>query len=158
MKIGELAARTGLAPSAIRYYEQSGLLPEPQRGPNGYRVYPETAVERLHLIRTSQQLGFSLDTLRGAFARCETLSPDDLLGGVDGRLDEIVESMATLRAQRTELRRLRTLLLEARRAGSCAGLMKDTRAPASSPVPARKPRVPTAPLRARTARNGLAPR
>lgn len=171
MKIGELAAQTGLAPSAIRYYEQSGLLPEPTRGPNGYRVYPDTAIERLRLIRNAQQLGFSLDTLRDAFASTETLTADNLLCGLDARLDEIAQSMATLRAQRSELQRLRALVVDARKAGTCAGIVKGTHAEtetdarvdalgASShkPQPRKpvKPRAPTAPLR--TARNGLAQR
>ncbi|MBX9332205.1 MerR family DNA-binding transcriptional regulator, partial [Serratia marcescens] len=51
MKIGELAQRAGVAASAIRYYEQLGLLPKPVRGVNGYRVYSDSALERLHLIQ-----------------------------------------------------------------------------------------------------------
>ena len=58
MKIGELAQRAGVAASAIRYYEQLGLLPKPVRGVNGYRVYSDSALERLHLIQIGQNLGF----------------------------------------------------------------------------------------------------
>ena len=173
MKIGELAAQTGLAPSAIRYYEQSGLLPEPTRGPNGYRVYPVAAVERLRLIRSAQQLGFSLDTLRDVFASTETLTADNLLCGLDTRLDEIAQSMATLRAQRNELQRLRALVVDAREAQTCTGIVKGTHTATKSrieppgieshkphkqhksPKPST-PRTPAAPLR--TTRNGLAPR
>ncbi|WP_133648289.1 MerR family transcriptional regulator [Paraburkholderia flava] len=172
MKIGELAAQTGLAPSAIRYYEQSGLLPEPTRGPNGYRVYPEAAIERLRLIRNAQQLGFSLDTLRDAFASTETLTADNLLCGLDKRLDEIAQSMATLRAQRSELQRLRALVVDARETGTCAGIVKGTHAETGACVEApgvsshkpepgqprkpSRPRAPAAPVR--TVRNGLAQR
>jgi DNA-binding transcriptional MerR regulator len=46
MKIGELAAAAGVAASAIRFYEQSGLLPAAQRGGNGYRSYSNDAIER----------------------------------------------------------------------------------------------------------------
>ncbi|WP_242447891.1 MerR family DNA-binding transcriptional regulator [Serratia marcescens] len=58
MKIGELAQRAGMAASAIRYYEQLGLLPKPVRGVNGYRVYGDSALERLHQIQIGQNLGF----------------------------------------------------------------------------------------------------
>ncbi|PCE27469.1 hypothetical protein BWP39_02920 [Paraburkholderia acidicola] len=119
MKIGELAAKTGLAASAIRYYEQSGLLPEPVRGANGYRDYADTALERLRLIQIAQSLGFSLERLRCAFANQQDLSKEDLLHGVDMRLGEIGELMATLRAQRDELRKLRKTLTDTWEAGKC---------------------------------------
>ncbi|WP_394561755.1 MerR family transcriptional regulator [Aquipseudomonas alcaligenes] len=71
MKIGELAERTGLAPSRIRFYESIGLLRTVERQANGYRSYPEEAVLVLNLIATAQKAGFSLDELR-------TLLPSDL--------------------------------------------------------------------------------
>ena len=49
MKIGELARRTGLAASRIRFYEEAGLLVVPRQA-NGYRDYPEQAVLLLELI------------------------------------------------------------------------------------------------------------
>lgn len=71
MKIGELARRTGLAASRIRFYESQGLLPMVDRLPNGYRHYPKDAQLVLQLIDTAQQAGFSLDEIR-------TLLPDNL--------------------------------------------------------------------------------
>ena len=50
MKIGELAERSGVAPRLLRYYEEQGLL-RPGRGENGYRDYPEAAVDRVAQIR-----------------------------------------------------------------------------------------------------------
>ena len=57
--IGELAKRAGLAPSAIRYYESIGLLPEPYRV-SGQRRYGDDAVRRLEFIAVAQQAGFTL--------------------------------------------------------------------------------------------------
>jgi MerR family transcriptional regulator, redox-sensitive transcriptional activator SoxR len=57
--IGELADRAGLAPSAIRYYESIGLLPEPYRV-SGQRRYGEDTVKRLEFIAAAQQAGFTL--------------------------------------------------------------------------------------------------
>lgn len=63
MKIGELARRAGVRPSAIRYYESDGLLPAPARV-SGRREYDESALLRLRLIRAAQQAGFTLAETR----------------------------------------------------------------------------------------------
>ena len=127
MKISELAAATGVAASAIRFYEQSGLLPAAQRSGNGYRTYSNDAIERLRLIRVSQSLGFSLDALRAVFASAEGLRKDELMRNLDVRLIEIDKLMSTLRSQRSELRDLRETLRRSWAAGDCV----DATAPAS---------------------------
>jgi MerR family redox-sensitive transcriptional activator SoxR len=63
MKIGELASRTGLRTSAIRYYEGVGLLPAPHRS-GGQRRYPDDAVYRVLLIRFARNMGFTLGEIR----------------------------------------------------------------------------------------------
>lgn len=62
MRIGELAGRTGISTDAIRFYEKRGLLDATlfERGANNYRSYSEAALERLSLIHSAKQLGFSL--------------------------------------------------------------------------------------------------
>ncbi|NJD29941.1 MAG: heavy metal-responsive transcriptional regulator [Chloroflexi bacterium] len=60
MRIGELARRTDLAPSAVRYYEQLGLLPPPGRTASGYRSYADDTVDRLTFIRSAQAVGLTL--------------------------------------------------------------------------------------------------
>lgn len=71
MNIGELAKRTGLTNSRIRFYESAGLLKTVDRRPNGYRTYSPDAVLVLELITTAQKAGFTLDEIR-------TLLPSDL--------------------------------------------------------------------------------
>lgn len=61
LTIGALAERTGLAVSAIRYYEEVGLIPEAMRRPSGHRVYDTEAQELLTLIRHCRDFGFSVD-------------------------------------------------------------------------------------------------
>ncbi|WFS17350.1 MerR family transcriptional regulator [Pseudomonas sp. 905_Psudmo1] len=85
MKIGELAQRTGLAASRIRFYESIGLLKLVERQANGYRSYPEQAVLVLNLITTAQQAGFSLDELR-------TLLPQDLAQWEHGKLLDTLQA------------------------------------------------------------------
>ena len=60
MKIGELARQTGMAASAIRFYEARGLLSKVRRGANGYRDYPARMRREVVFIAMSRQLGFSL--------------------------------------------------------------------------------------------------
>ena len=66
LTIGEVAARAGLRTSAVRYYEEVGILPAPARV-NGRRVYGEEAVERLEVVRFAQSAGLSLDEIRVLF-------------------------------------------------------------------------------------------
>lgn len=81
MTIGELAKRSGLTHSRIRFYESVGLLKTVERRPNGYRTYPPEAVLLLDLIATAQKAGFSLDEIRA-------LLPPDLAQWEHGALLE----------------------------------------------------------------------
>jgi MerR family copper efflux transcriptional regulator len=60
LTIGDVARRTGLSAKTIRYYEDSGLIPEAQRAPNGYRVYDADAVHVLQFVKRARDLGFSV--------------------------------------------------------------------------------------------------
>jgi MerR family redox-sensitive transcriptional activator SoxR len=63
LSIGELGRRTAKAPSAIRYYEEIGLLPEPERE-SGRRRYPEESVRTLAVIDTAQRAGLTLEEIK----------------------------------------------------------------------------------------------
>jgi MerR family redox-sensitive transcriptional activator SoxR len=63
MKIGELAERTGLSASAIRYYERISLLAPAHRA-GGQRRYPAEAVHRVLLIRFAGDMGFTLAEIK----------------------------------------------------------------------------------------------
>jgi MerR family transcriptional regulator, redox-sensitive transcriptional activator SoxR len=65
LPIGEVAQRSGLAPSAIRFYESVGLVVA-ERTPGGHRAYPRHVLRRLAVIRIAQRLGLSLDEIRRA--------------------------------------------------------------------------------------------
>lgn len=60
MRIGELARRIGVPTKTIRYYEEIGVLAEPDRTANDYRDYPEEAVDRLGFVRDAQATGLTL--------------------------------------------------------------------------------------------------
>lgn len=123
MKIGELAQRTGMATSAIRFYEASGLLPAAERGANGYRQYGEAALQRLQMIQLGQSLGFGLDQLRELFAASRDGLPHELvLQGLDERLAQIDRLAADLARQRAETLALRERLTAEWAAGRCLDL------------------------------------
>jgi MerR family transcriptional regulator, redox-sensitive transcriptional activator SoxR len=66
LTISEVARQVGLKPSAIRYYEQIGILPKPQRI-SGQRRYDNSVLYRLALVQRSRQMGFTLDEVRKLF-------------------------------------------------------------------------------------------
>jgi MerR family redox-sensitive transcriptional activator SoxR len=63
MTIGEVARRAGIRPSALRYYESAGVLPEPERE-NGRRRYGPEVLELLAVVRVAQQAGFTISEIR----------------------------------------------------------------------------------------------
>ncbi|WP_328886544.1 MerR family transcriptional regulator [Streptomyces sp. NBC_00316] len=64
MQIGEVAARTELSLRTIRHYEETGLVIPSARSQGGFRLYTETDVARLMVIRRMKPLGFTLDQMR----------------------------------------------------------------------------------------------
>lgn len=65
--IGEVAARTGCAPSALRFYEENGLL-KSQRTAAGHRRYHAEVIRRVSFVRTAQRVGLSLEQIGEALA------------------------------------------------------------------------------------------
>jgi len=68
MLIGDIAARTGLSVSAIRFYEAKGLI-TPIRSPGGQRRFRRADIRRLSFIRIAQQLGLSIESIAGELAK-----------------------------------------------------------------------------------------
>lgn len=66
LSIGEVARRTGLRTSALRYYEESGLLPAPSRV-KGRRVYDAQVIRRIDGLRFAQEAGFTLKETKALF-------------------------------------------------------------------------------------------
>lgn len=60
LTIGQLARKAGIGVSAIRFYEQKGLIEGPPRNKSGYRLYPQKMVERVRFIKNCRELGFPL--------------------------------------------------------------------------------------------------
>ncbi|HEX8134153.1 MAG TPA: MerR family transcriptional regulator [Actinomycetes bacterium] len=60
LTVSALADQAGLSADTVRYYERVGLLPKPARSAAGYRLYDQTAVGRLRLIKGAQRAGLRL--------------------------------------------------------------------------------------------------
>lgn len=106
MRIGTVAERTGLSLRTLRHWDEVGLVTPSGRTDGGFRLYTDTDVDRILLVRRMKPLGFSLDEMRDLLdvvhrlAAGETTDPD----GADlrARLDEFT---TTARARRADLAR-----------------------------------------------------
>ena len=112
MRIGQLAAATGVTTKTLRYYESEGLLHEPDRTPSGYRDYPADTIDRLAFIRHAQASGLTLRQIReileirdGGHAPCHHVA--DL---VEHRLDEVERRLRELQHTQQQLRQLKQRL------------------------------------------------
>ncbi len=104
MKIGEVAAKTGVSTKTIRYYEDIGVLPEPDREPNGYRSYGQDTVERLRFVRDAQATGLTLTEITSILGLREQGASScahvtHLLEHHLAELDRHIESLSKTRIQ-----------------------------------------------------------
>ncbi len=114
LRIGELAARTGLTAPTIRYYEQIGLLPGGPRPPRSHRIYTEADVERLDLLRRLRDLlGISLDELQEVAAAEEASAAlAERLAGADSATERLQLVDEALRQADGVLDRVRSRIAE----------------------------------------------
>jgi MerR family transcriptional regulator, redox-sensitive transcriptional activator SoxR len=107
LTISEVARQVGVKPSAIRYYEQVGVLRRPERV-SGQRRYDEGAAYRLAVVVRARQLGFTLDEIRELFFgfRTTATASDRWKALTERKLAELEETMQRIRAMQDVLRRL----------------------------------------------------
>ena len=106
LAIGDLAARSGVAPSALRYYEREGLIRSTRTGGN-QRRYLRSELRRVAFIKIAQQVGVSLEEIREALSELpEERTPTKadwarLSAHWRGKLEERILLMQRLRDQLT---------------------------------------------------------
>lgn len=114
MQIGELARATSCRVVTIRYYERAGMLPQPARAANGYRVYGDEHLRRLRFVRRARELGFSLDEVRALL---------QLVDGGDYTCNDVrklsIRHLEDVRARLRDLQRLERALADL--VQECAG-------------------------------------
>lgn len=108
MRIGELAERARVAPSAIRYYERVGLMPPAARTESGYRDYGDEAAARLGFIRAAQSVGLSLGEIRETLAfRDRGEAPCRHVAAlIERHATQLGERIAALQTMQRDLERL----------------------------------------------------
>jgi|GEM_PF-494763 len=110
MRVSELAVRSGVPATTLRYYEDRGLLPA-QRSPSGYRLYDRRALDRLAFISAAKQLGLDLDEIRELTVVWSKHSCATVRATLKPRLDQ---RLAQTRTRMAELAEFQTLLVNAR--------------------------------------------
>ncbi|MPZ61076.1 MAG: MerR family transcriptional regulator [Propionibacteriales bacterium] len=80
MRIGQVAELTGLSLRTIRYYEELGLVIPSSRSSGGFRLYTETDVARLRLVKRMKPLDFSLDEMKDVLGVLDALEDTEPTG------------------------------------------------------------------------------
>jgi DNA-binding transcriptional MerR regulator len=106
LTVSALADQVDLSADTVRYYERVGLLPEPARSASGYRLYDQTAVGRLRLIKGAQRAGLRLREISELLqvadrGQCPCGHTETLLRQ---RLGEVQAELARSRPPRSPLR------------------------------------------------------
>lgn len=105
LTIGQVAERSGIAASAIRYYEAEGLLPQPLRR-GTWRVYDEAVLDQLALLELARGAGFSVAEMKQLLAGFKGRTPPgerwrkltrSKLVELDARIEEAQKMKAVLR-------------------------------------------------------------
>ncbi len=129
MRIGEIAAATGIDVETVRYYEKAGLLAPPKRSPNGYRAYGPAQLERLAFIRHCRSLDVTIADTRRLLTLIDR--PTSKCGEVDDLIDmqlqrvrAWLESLAALEKQLVSLRARCNKPRSSRRCGILAELVQ----------------------------------
>ncbi len=139
LRIADVARRSGFTPTALRYYEEIGLLPAPERSSGGYRIYDDRTLERLAFIARAKQLGCTLEEI----ADLSIAWDGGECGPIQDRLRTVVQ--AKLAEAQTRLVELATLIAELHGAaaaleqhrpdGACDERCGCTTVPASTVIP-----------------------
>ena len=107
LTIGEVARRSGVAASALRFYEERGLIASERAG-SGHRRYPRSVLRRVAFIVFAQRIGLTLDEIGAELAK---LPPDRaptrrdwsrLSSGWSARIDDRIAELQRLKAGLTE--------------------------------------------------------
>lgn len=108
LTIGKLSQATGVKVPTIRYYEQIGLLPSPERSLGNQRLYGGSAQDRLAFIRHARELGFPLEAIRDLLSLQDR--PDQSCAAADAiarqQLAAVGQRIARLTALKAELERM----------------------------------------------------
>lgn len=102
IQIGEVAERVGLSLRSVRFYEEVGLLTPAARSEGGFRLYTDTQVDRLLLIKRMKPLGFSVDEMRDLLIAYDAVEDPTVEESDRTKARERLAEFAALATERTE--------------------------------------------------------
>ncbi len=103
VNVSELAALAGVATSAVRFYERTGVLPHARRRPNGYRAYGADDLARLRLVITLRRLGLDAREAGRLAALCVEGVANSVAGDLVERIGAQRDAIARQRAELDQL-------------------------------------------------------
>ncbi|MFE1425621.1 MerR family transcriptional regulator [Streptomyces fungicidicus] len=132
MQIGEVATRTELSLRTIRHYEETGLVVPSARSQGGFRLYTETDVARLMVIRRMKPLGFTLDQMRDLLEATDRLDSGEALD--DDEREALLGRVRVYEQAATEqVEKLRVQLTRAEEFAATLGARLAQNGPAARP-------------------------
>lgn len=111
LTVGKLAKACGVGAETIRFYEKTGLMPEPERLSSGYRVYDEKSIARLNFIQKAKNIGFSLQETKELLALSDSPNADcgDSCDKADEKITDIelrIQDLTAMKQALTDLRKI----------------------------------------------------
>ena len=104
MTIGRLAKAAGVNVETVRYYQRRGLLREPSKPAGGQRRYSPAVLQQIGFIRRAQQLGFSLEEVKGLMELADARRDGRAMA--EQKYESLTARIAQLEGMRAELKRL----------------------------------------------------
>lgn len=147
--IGELAKATAVSTDTLRHYERKGVL-HSQRAGNGYREYPENALERVRMVRQGLAMGFTLDELSAIFkifdrggAPCQQVRSlaANKLAQIETHLQEVIALRDDLKNALKDWDRRLAKTASGQRAGLLKTLATRNGVPSSTSLLLRRPSI-----------------
>ncbi|MGZ7031608.1 MAG: heavy metal-responsive transcriptional regulator [Thermoanaerobaculia bacterium] len=104
----DVARICGVSADTIRHYERKGVIPGSERLPNGYRRFPANIVDRVRIVRSALDLGFTLDEVASLLQQRKSGAPPcrQARALAAERLHEVEQRIVELEAVRDHIRRL----------------------------------------------------
>jgi MerR family transcriptional regulator, mercuric resistance operon regulatory protein len=106
MTIGQVAKAAGVNVETVRYYQRRGLIGEPAKPPGGHRRYTDLVVRQIGFIRGAQQLGFSLEEVKGLIKVTDGADARKVRALAEGKFAILGTRIAQLNTMRRKLKRL----------------------------------------------------
>ena len=118
LTIGRLAKAAEVNVETIRYYQRVGLIVEPVKPLEGFRIYPNETINRIRFIKRAQKLGFSLQDITNLLELGDGHC-DDVREQAEAKLGQIETQIKDLQAMRKTLKKLITECTSGNESGSC---------------------------------------